>query len=419
MARAEWLLRFSWRGAAIGLVAVAGFGYYLYRGQGGLAAAGNIATAEVVRGEFVDLLTLRGEVKALRSVFITAPSGAGDLQIVQLAANGVEVKKGDLVVRFDTTTVERTLAEKKSLLRQAEAEIERGRAQGQLLEEGTRTEQMKGQYNVERAKLDVGTRDVISRIDGEKAVIALSDAEQKVREVEAKLGANRAGSRADMSALEQKRDKAKSDVRLEEQRLAALTLRAPVDGLMMVGQNWRAGGGPFGAREFRTGDRAWPGANVGELPELGTPYVLAKIDEIDRGRMRPGMDATVVVEALPGAELPARLTAFSTLAKPDFSTWPPPRLFDVNIDLDKPEARLRPGMTGSIRVPVEKLPGVLLIPSRALMQPGGAPFVFVLGRDGFERRPVSVLRRGQTQVAIAKGIEEGERVALDNPEKAQ
>jgi len=135
--------------------------------------------------------------------------------------------------------------------------------------------------------------------------------------------------------------------------------------------------------------------------------------------MRPGMNATVVVEALPGAELPARLTAFSTLAKPDFSTWPPPRLFDVNIDLDKPEARLRPGMTGSIRVPVEKLPGVLLIPSRALMQPGGAPFVFVLGRDGFERRPVSVLRRGQTQVAIAKGIDEGERVALDNPEKAQ
>jgi HlyD family secretion protein len=419
MARAEWLLRFTWRGAAIGLAVVAGLGYYLYRGQGGLAAAGNIATAEVVRGQFVDLLTLRGEVKALRSVFITAPSGAGDLQIVQLAANGVEVKKGEVVVRFDTTTVERTLAEKKSLLRQAEAEIERGRAQGRLQEEGTLTEQMKGQYNVERAKLDVGTRDVISRIEGEKAVIALSDAEQKVREVEAKLGANRAGSQADMSALEQKRDKAKADVRLEELRLAALTLRAPVDGLMMVGQNWRAGGGPFGAREFRTGDRAWPGANVGELPELGTPYVLAKIDEIDRGRMRPGMDATVVVEALPGAELPARLTAFSTLAKPDFSTWPPPRLFDVNIDLDKPEARLRPGMTGSIRVPVEKLPGVLLIPSRALMQPGGAPFVFVLGRDGFERRPVTVLRRGQTQVAIAKGIEEGERVALDNPEKAQ
>ena len=41
------------------------------------------------------------------------------------------------------------------------------------------------------------------------------------------------------------------------------------------------------------------------------------------------------------------------------------------------------------------------------------------GRDGFERRQVTVARRGQTQVAIAKGLEEGERVALENPEKAQ
>jgi len=417
MARAEWLLRFSWRGTLIGLLAIGGIGYSFLRGQSGLAAAGNIATAEVVRGEFVDLLTLRGEVKALRSVLITAPSGAGDLQIVQLATNGSEVKKGAVVVQFDTTTVEKTLAEKRSLLRQAEAEIERARAQARITEEGTLTEQMKGQYNVERAKLDVGTRDVISQIEAEKAVIALSDAQQKVREVEAKLGANRAGSRADMSALEQKRDKALADVRLEERRLAALTLRAPIDGLMTIGQNWRAGGGPFGAREWRTGDRAWPGAAIGELPELSSPYVLAKIDEIDRGRLKPGMDATVVVEALPGSDLPATLSAFSTLAKPDYSTWPPPRMFDATIDLAKPEARLRPGMTGSIKVPVEKLPGVLLVPTRALMQPGGSPFVYVLGRSGFERRPVVVTRRGQSQAAIAKGVEEGERVALENPEK--
>lgn len=419
MARAEWFLRFSWRGAAIGAAVVIGIGYVLLRGQGGLAAAGNVATAEVVRGEFVDLLTLRGEVKATRSVPIAAPSGAGDLLIVQLASNGSEVKKGEVVVRFDTTTVERSLAEKRSLLRQAEAEIEKARALAKLQEEGTLTEQMKGQYDVERAKLDVGTRDVISRIEGEKAAIALVDAQQKVREVEARLGANRAGSNADMSALEQKRAKALSDVQIEERRLAALTLHAPIDGLMTISQNWRAGGGPFGAREFRTGDRAWPGSTIGELPELGSPFVLAKIDEIDRGRLRPGMDATVVVEALPGSELAAKITSFSTLAKPDYSTWPPPRMFDANIDLTKPEPKLRPGMSGSLRVPVDKLPNMLLIPSRALMQPGGAPFVFVLGQDGFERRPVTVARRGQTQVAIAKGLEEGERVALENPEKAQ
>jgi HlyD family secretion protein len=418
MARAEWFLKFSWRGVAIAAVVLAAVAFVLQRGSGGIAAAGNIPTAEVVRGEFVDLLTLRGEVKALRSVPITAPSGAGDLQIVHLPRNGAEVKKGEVVIKFDTTIVERTLAEKRSLLRQAEAEIERARAQAQIQEEGTRTEHVKGQYDVQRAKLDVGTREVVSKIEGEQAVIRLSDAEQKVREVEAKLAANRASARADISALEQKRNKAQADVRLEERRLAALTLHAPVDGLLMIGQNWRAGGGgPFGAREWRTGDRAWPGANLGEMPELGNPYVLAKIDEIDRGRLRADMDATVLVEALPGVELPARLTGFSRLAKPDFTTWPPPRMFDASIDLKNRDERVRPGMSGSIRVAVDKLPGVLLVPSRAIMQPGGAPYVFVLGESGFERRPVTVVRRGQTQAAISEGLQQGERVALENPEK--
>jgi multidrug resistance efflux pump len=417
MARSEWLFRWTPRGLALGALALAGAGWLIWQLAGsGLSAASKVETAEVVRGDFVDLLTLRGEVKAVRSVVIAAPSGAGELQIVQLAKNGTEVKKGEVVAQFDRTNGERQLAEKRSLLRQAQAEIERAQAQARLQEEGTLTEQMKGQYEVERAKLDVGTRDVISKLEGEKAVLKLSDAEQKVREVDAKLGATRAAGRAELNALIQKRDKARADVELEERRLAALTLRAPIDGLMTLGQNWRAGG-PFGGREWRSGDRAWPGAVLGELPELASPYVLAKIDEIDRGRLKSGMDATVIVEALPGVELPSKLTAFSTLAKPDYTSWPPPRMFDATVDLDKPDSRLRPGMTGSIRVPLERLSRTLLVPNRALMQPGGSPYVFVATRRGFEKRPVVVARRNAEQAAISEGLQEGDRVALENPER--
>jgi hypothetical protein len=130
------------------------------------------------------------------------------------------------------------------------------------------------------------------------------------------------------------------------------------------------------------------------------------------------MDATVIVEALPGVELPSKLTAFSTLAKPDYTSWPPPRMFDATVDLAKPDSRLRPGMTGSIRVPLERLSRTLLVPSRALMQPGGSPYVFVATRRGFEKRLVVVARRNAEQAAIAEGLQEGERVALENPEKA-
>ncbi len=47
--------------------------------------ASRLSTAEVKRKEFVDYLEVKGEVKALRSVIIAAPYGAGDLQIMTLA----------------------------------------------------------------------------------------------------------------------------------------------------------------------------------------------------------------------------------------------------------------------------------------------------------------------------------------------
>ena len=47
-----------------------------------------VPTIEVKRGEFLDSLQFRGEVKALKSVTISAPAEAGDLQIIKVSAEG-------------------------------------------------------------------------------------------------------------------------------------------------------------------------------------------------------------------------------------------------------------------------------------------------------------------------------------------
>jgi multidrug resistance efflux pump len=383
-------------------------------GSSSADALAGIETAAVTRGDFQDTLTIRGEVKAVRSRTINAPAGAGDLTITRLARSGSAVKQGDIVVEFDRTKVLQTLAEKRTALRQAEAEIAKARADARLTDEATRTEQVKGQYDIERAKLDVGTRDVVSRYDAAKAELTLSDAQQKAREVEARLGANAAATHATTQGLINKRNKAAADVQLAESQLARLTVRAPVNGLFMVTSTWR---GPMGESEFREGDRAWAGSVIAEIPDPSSLYIAARVDEADRGRLKPAMTANILSDAVPGLELPSRLTAFSKLARPDFSTWPPPRLFDVSIDLDAPDPRLKPGMSTSIRVAVDRLEQALLIPSRALVQTDAQALVYVAGRRGFEARPVVVARRGQAQVAIASGLDVGERVALSDPTK--
>src|SRR6266436_3447982 len=78
-----------------------------------------LPTADVKRKEFVDYLEIKGEVKALRSVVITAPYSAGDLQIVNLVANSAKVKKGDVIVEFDATAVKQRLAQDQSSAKSA------------------------------------------------------------------------------------------------------------------------------------------------------------------------------------------------------------------------------------------------------------------------------------------------------------
>ena len=78
------------------IVALVGGGGWFALGPTASADAG-VETAEVVRGDFIDVLPIRGEVRARRTVPITAPRGAGELQIVFLAPSGAAVKAGDVV----------------------------------------------------------------------------------------------------------------------------------------------------------------------------------------------------------------------------------------------------------------------------------------------------------------------------------
>ena len=59
-----------------------------------------VAVAPVRRGDFVISVRTRGDIKSARSTILKAPPAPG-LRIVHLAAQGIPVKKGDVVVEFD------------------------------------------------------------------------------------------------------------------------------------------------------------------------------------------------------------------------------------------------------------------------------------------------------------------------------
>src|SRR6202022_4267387 len=87
------------------------------------ASANAVPTATVNKGEFVEYLQIRGEIKARNSKQLTAPSSSGDLQIIKLLRTGTQVKKDDVVAQFDTTTLQRTLEQRRTDLNSADAEL--------------------------------------------------------------------------------------------------------------------------------------------------------------------------------------------------------------------------------------------------------------------------------------------------------
>ena len=395
------------------LVAVAGIFVAVGRGS-----APDVPMVDVTRGDFTDLLEIRGEIRPVRSVVLASPMQAGELQIIKLAKSGTMVKAGDVVVQFDGTTLRRTIQEKQSELRQADAEIEQQRAQSRITEEQNATELMRAQYDLQRAKLEVLKGDTIPRIQLEQAKLAVGDAEQRLKELDAKIASDRTGAEASLVARLRKREKAEADLERARRGLQNLEMRAPAAGMVNVLPNPRSGGF-FGGQEqeFREGDRAWAGASVLELPDLTSIHLEARLDESDRGRLTSGQEAVVKIEAVPDRDFKARIDNISLLARVDFSSgWPPPKNFDLRLALLEVDPRIRPGMTAVARIATDRIPDVVLVPAEAIFQKDGSPVLYVLDGSMFVETRVQVARRGKEQAVIASGVDPGARVASRRPD---
>jgi RND family efflux transporter MFP subunit len=371
-----------------------------------------VPTVEVKRGEFLDSTQFRGEVKALKSITLSAPAEAGDLQIVKISPEGTVVKSGDVVVEFDKTKTEQELAQFRSALKSAEAEIGQARAQARLSEEEDKTAVLKAGYDVEGAKLEASKQEIVSRIEGEEAKLKLADAEQKLREAQTKQKSDQTLHQATIQSKEQASKKAKYDVERAERALGQMILRAPSAGTISLLQHWSGSN----MTSFRPGDRAWPGSPIAELPDATTLRVSARVDETERGRLATKQPVTVQLNAIPDRQFTGHIEQISAIASLDFSGgWPITRNFILDILLDQTDPRFKPGITGQVTVIVDRVPNAITIPTQAMFQKSGQNVAYVWRGTQFEERRIDVARRSGDKILVAKGVSPGEHVALRDP----
>ena len=400
-------------------VGVLGVGVVLFGAIRMAQPASRIPLGSVQRKEFVDYLEIRGEVRALRSKTVVAPFGAGDLQIIKLAANGARVKQGDVLVEFDATTTKQKLATDQSALKSADASIQQSKAAARLKEEQDLTDVMKAKYDAESARMDASKQEILSAIDGQEARLKLADAVQKEKEAEEKLKADRDSAAADLVSKQQKREQAAQDVQRDEYGLRSLEIRSSLDGVVALMNNWRNSMG-MGPQLFKTGDRAWPGAAIAELPDPSTLRIAARVEEAERGQLKLGQTATVRISAVPDRSFDATVDKISSTASLDFNGgWPIPRNFEVELSLKEKDDRLNPGMSADVRVAVAKVADGIVMPASAVFRKAGRTVAYVRRSSKFEEEAIEVGRRSGDDVLVAKGLEPGQQVALKDPTVAE
>jgi multidrug efflux pump subunit AcrA (membrane-fusion protein) len=397
-------------------VAVVGIGAagWAYVGRGAIEPP--LPVADVTRGAFSDIVEIRGDVRPVRSTIVLAPANAGELVILKIAKNGTAVKAGDVVAEFDAVTMRRTIQDKQSELRGALAEMQQARAQSTITLEERNRAVRRARFDVEKARLSLGDVELVGSIESEKGKLALADAEQRLKEAEAAEVAAKVSATSDFAARDRKIEKIKADLGRAEKAVASLVAVAPRDGTVNILPNYRSATMMGVPAEYRPGDKTYAGAPILELPDLSSVFLVARLDEADRGLLRPGQTARIRADAIADREYQATISAISLLARADFSGgWPPTKQFDLQITFTTPDERLRPGMSAVARIGVGQIPDVLIVPGKAIFTDGGRPVVYRFTGRQFVAVPIEIVRRGREQAAVKGAINAGDRIALVSP----
>ncbi len=372
-----------------------------------------IPSAAVKRGDVVFTVSAKGELQGGNSEMLVAPmAGGGAMIITDLRESGDLVKAGDVVVRFDTTEQEFKLREARADLAEAEQQLIQAKAESEAKEEEARYELVKARSELKIAELEVKRNELLSRIAARQNDLALSAAQDKVRQLEKDYNDRVKAAQAGILMQEAARTKAKVAAETAQRNIDSMTLRSKTGGYVARQQNTQ-GNFQWGSYlpALQVGDNIRAGMPVAQIPDMNNWEVSARIGELDRGHLAVGQKAEIQVVSMPGRKLKG------TIRNIGGTTGPPwDRRFECRLSLDEAIAELRPGMSVSMSITTQQMANVLWVPSQALFESDGRSFVYVQNGQAFSPKDVKLVRRGESKVVL-EGLPEGQLVALANPDQ--
>ncbi len=338
---------------------------------------------------------------------------------MKLSKTGSFVKEGDVIIEIDPSEQEYRAEQEKAELDQAEERISKAKADAAVQGAQDEVELLRARFEVRRAELEVSRNELVSAIDAKKNDLNLEEARRKLAQLENDVVSRVASNEASIAVMEAGRDRARLSLAEARKNIENMVVKSPISGLVAVRDNMDAGGGNFfGATlpEYREGDMVFPGRPIAQILDLDQMEIQARINEIDRANLNSGQPILLQVESLPGQSFEGKVKSIAGMAsRGEFFTGNVVRQFETTFEIQKPDPRLRPGVTARVVIIGESLKNVLFLPRQALFEQEGKQIAYIKKRGAFEGREVRVKQRTESQVVI-DGLDEGTEVAMVNPE---
>jgi HlyD family secretion protein len=372
-------------------------------GTGARAESSREAGLTAHRGTFRQRLILSGELAAERGDSLNVPrTNAFQLTIRWLAPDGVPVKAGDPVVAFDNSQFSSDLEEKRLSASQAGSDLATAKADVKTGAAERRFNVEKARADLEKAKLDAAIpKELLALREYQERQLALKRAETELAKAEEVLRSESRVSDTDVELKKISLDKSQREIHTSEEAIEALNLKAPRDGMVLVGTH------PFEGRKLQVGDSVWPGMSVATLPDLSSMMVQANLSDVDDGRIKPGMQVVCTLDAYPDTPYRGRVVDVSPVAR-ESQRSPLLHYFPVRIALENVDTRhMRPGMSVRVEVLEAETQDALLVPRAAIDFAAGGPRVLL---DAGGAAPVRLGPCSADTCVVQSGVTEGTRL---------
>ena len=328
-----------------------------------------------------------------------------DFKVSFMAPEGLAVKKGDPVLRFDDSELARKLQEKQNESASVNKQIEKKLSDAQMARRDEELKIAEAEAKLRKAllKVDVPT-DLVASLELAKARIEADLAKKEVAYQRSRAELAKRADAAELSALGELRRRAEERVAEMQTYIARMNIGAPRDGLVIYYTN-RDG------TKKKVGDSAWRAEKVLETDDVSVMMARGEVDEVDSSRLALGQQATIRLDAHPDTEFGGHVASIAKIVQRQ-SSKNPLKVMRLEIAFDKTEPHtMLPGMRFRGTVETGRVHDALIIPVEAVFVTDAGPIVWRKTVTGFEAVRVEVGQRNKDLVEVRSGLGAGDRVS--------